>query len=67
MDEVGSSLNLDNSQPITEQSKARLNEVIKKKNKRLKEEDYEKAANLRYEEIQLRKQLEKAETKEKAK
>ena len=38
----------------------RLNEVIQEKEQAAEAEDYEKAANLRYEEIQLRKQLEEA-------
>ena len=38
----------------------RLNEVIQEKEQAAEVEDYEKAANLRHEEIQLRKQLEEA-------
>ena len=40
--------------------RTRLNEIIKEKEQAAEAEDYEKAANLRYEEIQLRKQLEEA-------
>ena len=37
-----------------------MNEIIQEKEQAAEEEDYEKAANLRYEEIKLRKQLEEA-------
>ncbi|WP_156291702.1 ATP-dependent Clp protease ATP-binding subunit [Oceanobacillus salinisoli] len=65
MDEVGSRLNLKNSQSDTESIKAHLDEVIKEKQEAAEKEDYERAANLRYQEIQLQKQLDKADEKEK--
>lgn len=65
MDEVGSRLNLRNSQGDSKTIKARLDEVVKEKQEAAEKEDYERAANLRYQEIQLQKQLEKADDKEK--
>src|SRR5699024_7077463 len=43
----------------------RLEEIVQEKTKAAEEEDYERAANLRYQEIQLQKQLDKSEGKEK--
>src|SRR5690625_1103315 len=60
MDEVGSRLNLANSEMDYETIQNRLDEVIKEKEKAAEAEDYETAANLRYQEIQLQKQLDKA-------
>ena len=60
MDEVGSRLNLIHVTIDSDSIGARLNEVIQEKEQAAEAEDYEKAANLRYEEIQLRKQLEEA-------
>ena len=61
MDEVGSRLNLKNSQQDAESLKKRLDEIVKEKQEAAEREDYELAANLRYQEIQLQKQLEKAD------
>ncbi|MBO0587961.1 ATP-dependent Clp protease ATP-binding subunit [Sporosarcina sp. E16_8] len=62
MDEVGSRLNLIHVTPNSDSESlgVRLGEIIQEKEQAAEMEDYEKAANLRYEEIQLRKQLEEA-------
>ncbi|RKQ31384.1 ATP-dependent Clp protease ATP-binding subunit [Oceanobacillus halophilus] len=65
MDEVGSRLNLKNAQSDASSIKARLDEVVKEKQEAAEREDYERAANLRYQEIQLQKQLDKADDREK--
>ncbi|WP_077595853.1 ATP-dependent Clp protease ATP-binding subunit [Oceanobacillus kimchii] len=65
MDEVGSRLNLSNAQKDSDTLEQQLNEIIKKKQEAADVEDYEKAANLRYQEIQLQKQLDKVEEGEK--
>lgn len=65
MDEVGSRLNLKNSQQDSTSLKKRLDEIVAEKQEAADREDYELAANLRYQEIQLQKQLEKASDEEK--
>ncbi|MHA6252675.1 ATP-dependent Clp protease ATP-binding subunit [Oceanobacillus sp. CAU 1775] len=65
MDEVGSRLNLNNSQQDSASLKERLDEIVAEKQEAADREDYELAANLRYQEIQLQKQLEKASDDEK--
>ncbi|RLL40358.1 ATP-dependent Clp protease ATP-binding subunit [Oceanobacillus piezotolerans] len=65
MDEVGSRLNLKNSQSDSQSIKERLDAIVKEKQEAAEKEDYERAANLRYQEIQLQKQLEKASDSEK--
>ena len=60
MDEVGSRLNLVQTSADSKSIGTRLNEVIQQKEQAADKEDYEKAANLRYDEIQLRKKLEEA-------
>ncbi|MFZ3577990.1 AAA family ATPase [Virgibacillus sp. DJP39] len=60
MDEVGARLNLANTEKDTTVLQQRLDEIVQEKEKCADAEDYEKAANLRYQEIQLQKQLEKA-------
>ncbi|WP_087975148.1 ATP-dependent Clp protease ATP-binding subunit [Oceanobacillus rekensis] len=60
MDEVGSRLNLENAQKDSKSLQQRLDDVVKEKQEAADREDYEHAANLRYQEIQLQKQLEKA-------
>lgn len=62
MDEVGSRLNLTHVTTNSDLDSIgmRLGEIIQEKEQAAEVEDYEKAANLRYEEIQLRKQLEEA-------
>jgi len=65
MDEVGSRLNLANAQKDSDSLQQRLDEVVKQKQEAAEKEDYERAANLRYQEIQLQKQLEKVEDGEK--
>ncbi|WP_042225011.1 ATP-dependent Clp protease ATP-binding subunit [Oceanobacillus manasiensis] len=64
MDEVGSRLNLANAEKDSNSINQRLEEIIKEKEEAAEREDYEKAANLRYQEIQLQKQLEKAKDEE---
>lgn len=65
MDEVGSRLNLANAEKDTGSLEKRMNEIIKAKEIAAEEENYEEAANLRYQEIQLQKQLEKAKDNKK--
>ncbi|WP_080873788.1 ATP-dependent Clp protease ATP-binding subunit [Oceanobacillus timonensis] len=65
MDEVGSRLNLANAQKDSESLQQRIDEIVKQKQEAAEKEDYERAANLRYQEIQLQKQLDKAEDGEK--
>src|SRR5690625_4437013 len=60
MDEIGSRLNLAHSETDAESLEAQLEKVVEEKEAAAEKEDYEKAANLRYQEIQLQKQLEKA-------
>ncbi|RYG73264.1 ATP-dependent Clp protease ATP-binding subunit [Lentibacillus lipolyticus] len=60
MDEVGSRLNLDNAEKDSDSIQNRLNEIVREKEQAAEREDYERAAHLRYQEIQLQKQLEKA-------
>ena len=60
MDEVGSRLNLIHATADPDSIGTRLAEVVQEKEQAAEEEEYEKAANLRYEEIQLRKQLDEA-------
>jgi len=64
MDEVGSRLNLANSEQDVEGLEKQLEKIVKEKEAAAEKEDYEKAANLRYQEIQLQKQLDKANEKE---
>lgn len=61
MDEVGARLNLKHSSADAEQIGKRLEEVVEQKAQAAEMEDYEKAATLRQEEMQLRQQLEEAE------
>src|SRR5690625_681566 len=61
MDEVGSRLNLVNSEQDVESIEKQLEKIVKEKEAAAEKEDYETAANLRYQEIQLQKQLEKAQ------
>ncbi len=65
MDEVGSRLNLENAENDSNSIQRRLDQVVQEKQQAAEKEDYEKAANLRYQEIQLQKQLEKANDDEK--
>lgn len=60
MDEVGSRLNLANAQKDSDSLASRIQEIVKEKEEAAEREDYEKAAHLRYQEIQLQKQLDKA-------
>lgn len=64
MDEVGSRLNLANADNDKETLEKQLEQVVKEKEAAAEKEDYELAAHLRYQEIQLQKQLEKAEKNE---
>lgn len=61
MDEVGSRLNLKNSEQDVESLEKQLEQIVKEKEEAAEKEDYELAAHLRYQEIQLQKQLDKAE------
>ncbi len=60
MDEVGSRLNLANAEKDSDSIEQKLNEIVQEKEQAAEKEDYERAAHLRYQEIQLQKQLEKA-------
>src|SRR5699024_5886647 len=64
MYEVGSRLNLANSEKDTNCIQQRLDYIVKEKMAAAEKENYERAANLRYQEIQLQKQLDKAKGKE---
>ncbi|MFB9859508.1 AAA family ATPase [Salinicoccus siamensis] len=65
MDEVGSRLNLANAENDAHAIQQHLDEIEKEKTEAAEREDYEKAANLKYVEIQLEKQLEKVKDEEK--
>ncbi|QGH33405.1 AAA domain-containing protein [Gracilibacillus salitolerans] len=62
IDESGARLNLDVSESDHEALQKRLDEIAKEKMEAAEKEDYERAANLRHQEIKLEKKL--AETKE---
>ncbi|MDC3418178.1 ATP-dependent Clp protease ATP-binding subunit [Aquibacillus salsiterrae] len=62
IDEAGSRLNLANSDSDTESIQKRLDEINKEKQEAAEKEDYERAANLRHQELMLEKKLN--ETKE---
>ena len=64
MDEVGSRLNLSNAESDSNSIQQRLNEIAREKEEAAEREEYERAANLKYQEIQLEKQFEKAKDKE---
>ncbi|MFC2949586.1 ATP-dependent Clp protease ATP-binding subunit [Virgibacillus sediminis] len=64
MDEVGSRLNLSNAEKDSNSIQQHLDEIVREKEEAAEREDYEKAANLRYQEIQIQKQLEKAKDEE---
>src|SRR5699024_5655006 len=64
MDEVGSRLNLKNAAKDSNTIEQKMQEIVKEKEKAAEREDYERAAHLRYQEIQLQKQLDKAKGKE---
>lgn len=59
MDEVGARLNLENAEKDSNSIEQRLDEIVKEKEQAAEQEDYEHAAHLRYQEIQLQKQLAK--------
>src|SRR5690625_4888768 len=65
MDEVGSRLNLANSDQDAEAIEKQIEQIVKEKEQAAEQEDYERAANLRYQELQLQKQLEKANKSDK--
>jgi len=64
MDEVGSRLNLENAGKDSDSIEKRLQEIRAEKEQAAEEENYEHAAHLRYQEIQLQKQLKKAKDEE---
>ncbi|WP_174615953.1 ATP-dependent Clp protease ATP-binding subunit [Virgibacillus ihumii] len=64
MDEVGSRLNLANAEKDSNSIQQKMDEIVKEKEQAAEQEDYERAANLRYQEIQLQKQLDKAKDDE---
>ncbi len=61
MDEVGSRLNLANAENDSDSIQTQLEKVRAEKRQAADTEDYERAANLRYQEHQLEKQLEKSQ------
>ncbi len=65
MDEVGSRTNLANTEKDSDSIEAKIQDIVKEKEEAAEVEDYERAANLRYQEIQLQKQLEKAKEADK--
>ena len=67
MDEVGSRHNLANSEQDTASLEKKMKDIVEAKEKAAEEENYEEAANLRYQEIQLQKQLDKANEQPQAK
>ncbi|MGM8213642.1 AAA family ATPase [Virgibacillus sp. W0430] len=60
MDEVGARLNLANAAKDSNAIAQQIDEIVREKEAAAEQEDYERAANLRYQEIQLQKQLDKA-------
>src|SRR5699024_9362200 len=60
MDEVGSRLNLSNAENDTESIESKLEKIAKEKDEAADQEDYETAAHLKYQELQLQKQLDAA-------
>ncbi|GAB2534496.1 ATP-dependent Clp protease ATP-binding subunit [Gracilibacillus alcaliphilus] len=62
IDEAGARLNLTVSETDSDSIQKRLDEIVKQKTEAAEQEDYERAANLRHEEIKLEKKL--AETQE---
>ncbi|MFC4401510.1 ATP-dependent Clp protease ATP-binding subunit [Gracilibacillus xinjiangensis] len=62
IDEAGARLNLEVSETDHDALQQRLDEISKEKTEAAEQEDYERAANLRHQEIKLEKKL--AETKE---
>ncbi|MCD2137631.1 ATP-dependent Clp protease ATP-binding subunit [Salinicoccus halitifaciens] len=62
MDEVGSRLNLANAEKDSDSIEVQLEKVRADKKAAAEAEDYERAANLRYQEMQLEKQLEKSQS-----
>src|SRR5699024_3570169 len=60
MDEVGSRLNLANDEKDSDTLEEQMNQIVSQKKAAAEREDYETAANLRYQEIQLQKQIDKA-------
>src|SRR5699024_10406254 len=60
MDEVRSRLNLANDEKDSDTHEEQMNQIVSQKEAAAEREDYENAANLRYQEIQLQKQIDKA-------
>lgn len=60
MDEVGARLNLANAENDTDSIKQKLEKIAEEKDAAAEQEDYETAARLKYQELQLEKQLEAA-------
>src|SRR5690625_3473000 len=65
MDEVGSRLNLAKTVIDRESIEKRIEEIVKEKEQAAKLEDYETEAHLRYQEINLKKQLDKVDKDQK--
>ena len=66
MDEVGARLNLSNAENDTESIKQKLEKIAKEKDEAAEQEDYETAAHLKYQELQLQKQLDAAADEQKS-
>src|SRR5699024_9273736 len=64
MDEVGARLNLIHAESDTDSLEEQLEKIVAEKEAAAEKEEYEQAANLRYQEIQLQKQLDKAKNQD---
>ncbi|WP_407270852.1 AAA family ATPase [Radiobacillus sp. PE A8.2] len=60
IDEAGSRLNLQHSESDVDTLQTRLDEIAKEKQEAAEKEDYERAANLRHQEVLLEKKLQEA-------
>ena len=65
MDEVGARLNLIHAESDADSLEEQLEKIVAEKEAAAEKEDYEQAANLRYQEILLQKQLDKAKNEDK--
>ncbi|MBM7572435.1 ATP-dependent Clp protease ATP-binding subunit [Aquibacillus albus] len=66
IDEAGSKLNLQNSETDEESIQKRLDEISQEKLEAAEKEDYERAANLRHQELKLEKKLKESKEEPKA-
>ncbi len=66
IDEAGARLNLTVSESDHDSIQSRLDEIVKEKTEAAEQEDYERAANLRHQEIKLEQKLAESQEKPKA-